>query len=149
MRWRDLRRGQPGFRLDLCDLAILAAALGLCVALAMLVPDFPLWWFPGYVALSFLVFCNVLRVGTVLELPWAAAAVLSAFWTLSEGRGDPWTILIVSEPFRALAIVWSARIGWYRGILWHEVLSVSGHVPERVAFGRKPPFRFPFRRARS
>lgn len=131
----------PGFRLNLTDLLVIAA----CVAASWWIrtdgSGFPLWWVPAYTAASFFLFCNVLRVGTLLELPWVAALALGCGLCLG-ADWHPATVLLLGEPVRLLVAWWSVRIGWYRGVGWRAVARRMG-FPDDYALRPRPPLRWP------
>lgn len=137
----------PGFRLNLPDVVIVAGCLGLSAWLRDSWPDTPLWWLPGYAAVSFLLFCNVMRIGTVLELPWLLAAACATV----VGTAHEWDLAVAvplaAEPFRLMAAVWAARIGWWRGVCWRRIAAANGIEPA-VIEGPRPPLAAPWRPVR-
>jgi hypothetical protein len=135
-------RHAPGARLNAQDVAVVGAAAAVSAALRAGLPGFGLWWLPAYGGFGLLVFCNLMRIGTVLEVPWVAAVAASALacfaWDL-----PPIVVPLAAEPFRLLMGWWAARIGWWRGAGWRHLAARYGHDEDVVARGPRPPFRWP------
>jgi uncharacterized protein (DUF1810 family) len=117
MKFRVFRpQREPGVRLSVADLAILAAAAGASWLMAgdpVLRAASPA---PLHLVLTYLCFCNLFRIGTAAEIAWAAVFVVTWATVLAMGL-DPYpVVLLATLPALVLAVVFSALWGRYNGI---------------------------------
>jgi hypothetical protein len=75
-------------------------------------------WLPAVVVGHFFLFCNVFRVRSRFELPWAAVFLANfAFHAVRAGDGFSWqTVLLVQTPFTVAAIAGQIASRDYHGI---------------------------------
>jgi len=117
MRLRRFRAAhEPGFRLSLVDLIVLAGLCALSAWMRHIVPDHGVWLLPVYVGGSFFLFCNVFRVGNRVEAFWYVPFVVCvAVGLLFPGRLW-WIVLSVCEPVRVAVIAYRIVKGPYVGV---------------------------------
>ena len=117
MKWLTFEiQREPGFRLNLIDLGLLACVAGITIGLRAWIPGSVLVWLPLYVAFSFFLFCNVFRIGNRLEVLWYVPFVAIVLGTFRRPELLWPVVLSVCEPLRILLIVARLRRGNYRGI---------------------------------
>jgi len=107
---------EPGFRLSLQDLLVLAALGGASAWMRRSVPVHGLWLLPAYVGVSFFLFCNVFRVGNRTEAFWYVPFVVSVAAGLAQPDRLWWIVLGVCEPIRVAVILYRVLKGPYVGI---------------------------------
>jgi hypothetical protein len=122
MRWRTFSiQREPGFRLNLIDLALIAAVLGVSFAWWRVFPDQHLYLLPVYVGFSFFLFCNVFRIGNRMEPPWYLCFGAMAAWGMTQPE-FPWlALLAVCESVKWALIGWRLWRGPYYGAFHREV----------------------------
>lgn len=117
MKFRVFRpQKEPGVRLSLADLAIVAVAAGASWLMSgdpVLHATSPA---PIHLVLTYLCFCNLFRIGTGAEMTWAAVFVAS--WTTLAAWGtDPYPLVLApTVPALVFVVVWSALYGRYKGV---------------------------------
>ena len=119
MKWRTFEiQREPGFRLNLTDLAFIALLLSISSALYLIEMPLPLVALVLYLGLSFFFFCNVFRIGNRLEAWWYLPFAAVASWGLGWQQLEPmwWIILTVLEPWKWLLIGYCIRGGDYVGV---------------------------------
>jgi hypothetical protein len=107
---------EPGFRLSLADLSLLAILGGLSAWLRISLPENSLWPLPAYIGMSFFLFCNVFRVGNNAEAFWYIPFVACVLTGINFPDRLWWIILAVCEPVRVAVIAYRILKGPYRGI---------------------------------
>jgi hypothetical protein len=126
VKWRTFEvQREPGFRLNLTDLAFIALLLSISSALYLIEMTLPLVALVIYLGLSFFLFCNVFRIGNHLEpwwyLPFAMLAGWGVGWQQLESMW--WIILTVLEPWKWLLIGYRIRSGHYVGAGYRRLQS--------------------------
>ena len=114
----EVQRKEPGFRLNLTDLAFIALLLSLSAGLHYLGMPFALTGLVLYLGATFFLFCNVFRITNRLESWWYIPFALVAAWGLGWGGLGWmwWIILTVLEPWKWLLILYQIRRGNYVGV---------------------------------
>lgn len=121
LRTFEIQR-EPGFRLNLIDLGLIAGLAAASAAWYAIFPEQHLYLLPAYVGLSFFLFCNVFRIGNRVEPIWYVAFTAMAVWGLSR-EVFPWlALLAVCETLKWALIVWRIRRGPYVGA-FHRTLA--------------------------
>ena len=135
MKWRTFEvQREPGFRLNLTDLILIAALVAASAGWYAVFPENHLYLLPLYVGLSFFLFCNVFRIGNKAEPPWYLVFVAMAGWGLTREE-FPWlALLVVCEALKWALIAWRIRQGPYVGA-FYRVLGRFG----KVRIGSLPP----------
>ena len=130
MRWRTFEvQREPGFRLNLADLALIAALLAVSLAWRAVYAEQHLWLLPLYVGFSFFLFCNVFRIGNRTEVPWYAVFVAIAGWGLTRDE-FPWgPMLVVCETLKVVLIAWRIWRGPYVGAFHHRLARIPATRP--------------------
>lgn len=110
---------RPGFRISEVDVGVVILGILGSVLLGRL--DDMLGIAMLFVLAHFFVFCNVLRLGRLLELVWAALFVLLAGSTLLVGV-PAWgfTFILMLAVTVVLAVVQVFRPS-YHGVLWRQI----------------------------
>lgn len=117
MRLRLFRPArEPGFRLSMLDLLILAALGALSVWIRSMAQEHGLWLLPIYTGVSFFLFCNVFRVGNATEAFWYIPFVLCVAVGLVYPDRLWWIVLCVCEPIRLVLIAYRIAKGPYVGV---------------------------------
>ncbi len=119
MKWRTFEvQREPGFRLNLTDLILIALLLSLSGALLLLEMPRLLVALVLYLGFSFFLFCNVFRIGNSLEAWWYTPFVIVSVWGVGwqQLEGMWWVVLGVLEPWKWLLIVSHIRSGNYVGL---------------------------------
>jgi hypothetical protein len=110
-------RKSPGPRLNGLDLIILAAFVAASVTMAGL--KLPFFLLPAWICISFLVFCNIVRIRRNYELAWCAITIAGTF-SLLFLRFDPketgLIIAIIGSVAQGALIALARRNGHLNGI---------------------------------
>jgi hypothetical protein len=116
MKWLTFSiQREPGFRLNLSDILLLAALVGVSVAWYRAFPYQGLYWLPIYLGGSFFLFCNVFRIGDRLEVPWYSAFTVITVYGFRRPE-FPWLLLLgVCEACKWALIGFRIRRGPYVG----------------------------------
>lgn len=126
MKWLTFEiQREPGFRLNLTDLILIAALVGASAAWWAVFPAQYLFLLPIYVGASFFLFCNVFRIGNRTEVPWylTFVAITAYGFTVEE---FPWTLLLcVGEGLKWSLIAWRIRRGPYVGAFYRQLSRYS------------------------
>ncbi len=92
MKWLTFKvQRTPGFRFNLTDLGLILVLFAIATILYILLPESSIFWMPLYFGLSFFLFCNVFRIGNMLE------------------------------PIRWLLILYRIRKGPYVGVMYYKL----------------------------
>ncbi len=122
LRERVLQR-EPGFRLNLTDIALIGMLCAVSAGLYGLFPDVSLFLVPPYLGLSFFLFCNAFRIGNRIEALWYipfTVAVLYGVVTLNMGAF--WlVVLCFLEPWKWALIVYRIKKGPYVGVMCNRM----------------------------
>ncbi len=121
MRWITFKlQRSPGFRFNLYDAGYIVMIAGIALLTERWTSGTTLWAVPLHVGFTFFLFCNVFRIGNLLEalwyLPFAAVAIttLSTLSNLDLYRF--WMIvLLVLEPWKWILIAYRIWRGPYVG----------------------------------
>lgn len=125
MRIRAFRpQKEPGLRLSLADIGMVAAAGGASLVLARDPNLREIAPMPIHLIATFLCFCNLFRIGTAAEVAWGAVFVLSMGAVAAMGLPPYPAVLATTVPALAAAIAWSAIWGRYNGIGHREVAAM-------------------------
>jgi len=117
MRWHLYRPPhEPGFRLTLVDIVLLGGAFLLSWSGKGAFSDNSLFLIPGYVGLSFFLFCNVFRIGNRLEAFWYLPFAVLSIYGLQQPEIYWLLVLGICEPLRGALICYRIRKGGYVGI---------------------------------
>ena len=119
MKWLTFEvQTTPGFRFNLTDAAFLVVLSALSGAIYYLVPDDVLWPLPLYIGLTFLLFCNVFRIGNRLESVWYIPFTLVTVASIyCQDATTFWLIVaFVFEPLKWLLIAYRLIRGPYMGV---------------------------------
>ncbi|MNU47197.1 hypothetical protein D3C71_360790 [compost metagenome] len=140
MRIRAFRpQKEPGVRLSLADIGMVAAAGGASLMLSRDPNLREIAPMPIHLIATFLCFCNLFRIGTAAEVAWGAVFVLS--WGAVAAMGLPPypAVLATTVPALAAAVVWSAMWGRYNGIGHRAVAAMRsrrGETPPLIDLDR-------------
>jgi hypothetical protein len=119
MKWMTFKiQQEPGFRINLRDLIIIAVLIILSYTLFSITGDESISLLPLYVGLSFFLFCNVFRIGNRLEACWYIPFTLtftSSFY-FTENFWVP--VLLICEPIKVLLILYRIKKGSYHGVFY-------------------------------
>lgn len=126
MKWRTFEvQREPGFRLNLTDLLLIAAVLAASAAWWAVFPEQHLYLLPVYVAGSFFLFCNVFRIGNRTEIPWYLAFVALTLHGFTQ-PAFPWALLLaVCETLKWALVGWRIRRGPYVGAFHRQLARYS------------------------
>jgi hypothetical protein len=119
------QRKEPGFRLNVADLALVAFCLGVSGYLWNVSDGLPVALVPAHVVATFFLFCNVFRIGRRQEFTWIAAYGATIFATVWMDLPFWWTVLPISTACTAAAVAWGWASGSYRGIGARVVASAA------------------------
>ncbi len=121
MKWLTFKvQKEPGFRLNLTDLLLLALLALVSMGVYLAVPGTGLHYIPLYVGVTFFLFCNVFRLRQRLEAVWFVPFTLYAALALARMEID-WAItLSVFVPLKAALIIFQIYRGPYRGVLYER-----------------------------
>ena len=132
MKWLTFEiQREPGFRLNLTDLILIAALAATSIAWWSVMPDQHLYLLPLYVGGSFFLFCNVFRIGNRTEVPWYLAFVAITVYGFRQPE-FPWLLLLcVGEGMKWALIAYRIRRGPYVGA-FHRQLARFGAARAQV-----------------
>lgn len=122
MKWLTFKiQRTPGFRFNLTDFILIALLIGVTLGWRAVFPVQDLYLLPIYVGGSFLLFCNVFRIGNRLEVPWYLTFVALTTYGFSQTE-FPWLLLLsVCEALKWALIGYKVRRGPYVGA-FHQQL---------------------------
>ena len=129
MHWLTFRvQYAPGFRFNLTDLLFILLVAALSGWLYLRVPTSSLYGIPLYLLLSFFLYCNVFRIGNLLEALWYLPFAGMAVYTLSRGDFPQfwWWVLWVLEPWKWVLIAYRIWRGPYQGAGYRQVAAWRG-----------------------
>ena len=118
MTWLTFRiQHEPGFRFILLDAVYILAALGLSAWVYSRFPGSSLFAIPLYIVFTFFLFCNVFRIGNLLEALWYVPFAGMAAYTLLQKDYELfwWLVLLVLEPWKGLLAAHQIVRGPYIG----------------------------------
>jgi hypothetical protein len=121
VKWLTFKvQKDPGFRLNLTDICLLALLALVSIGVYKVVPTTGLHYIPLYVGFTFFLFCNVFRLRQRLEAVWFVPFTLYAAWALARMEID-WTLtLAVFVPLKAVLIIFHMYRGFYRGVFYER-----------------------------
>ena len=122
MKWLTFEiQREPGFRLNLIDLILIAALIAASIAWGSVFPDQHLYLLPLYVGGSFFLFCNVFRIGNRTEIPWYVVFVAITVYGFTQPE-FPWLLLLcVGEGLKWALIGYRIRRGPYVGAFYRQL----------------------------
>jgi hypothetical protein len=112
---------EPGFRLNLTDLLLLALLAILSFAIYSYTTDRYIYLLPLYVGFSFFLFCNVFRIGNRIEPIWYIPFTLTVIWGLNSLESFWAVVLLICEPLRWALILFRILKGPYRGAFHRQI----------------------------
>ncbi len=121
MKWITFKlQRAPGFRFNLYDAGYIVMMAGIVAFTGRWTPGTTLWAVTLHVGVTFFLFCNVFRIGNLLEALWYLPFAAVAITTLSSLSSlDPtlfWMIvLLVLEPWKWILIAYRIWRGPYVG----------------------------------
>lgn len=119
MRWHIYKsRHEPGFRLNMVDIAMLVSVSLISWYAGQAFADHYLHLIPLYVGLSFFFFCNIVRIGNHLEPFWYVPFVLLTLYGLTRPEIYWLLVLGVCEPIRVALVIYRIRQGNYKGAFY-------------------------------
>lgn len=124
MKWYIFKsQSEPGFRLNLFDLGFMGSTLVLSLAVRELIPGATIYLIPPYIAGSFFLFCNVFRIGHLLEPFWYVLFTALAIYTLSNNDLEAFWfwVLLAMEPLKWVLIAYRMIRGPYHGVGFAQV----------------------------
>jgi hypothetical protein len=109
---------EPGFRLNVFDLVFLAATVGMSMGIRHLLPTLSIYLIPPYLVGTFFLFCNVFRIGHLLEPFWYIPFTALAIYTLSHNDLELFwlLVLVLMESLKWCLIAFRIVRGPYQGI---------------------------------
>ena len=110
---------QPGFRLSVLDLVILA--VGACATVALAPDESSIGFVIAFVTGHFFLFCNVFRIARRLELVWGAAFTLLVGATETTGYPGWSTTIAISLTMTIVVVAVEMRKPSYHGVCWRRI----------------------------
>ena len=120
---------EPGFRLNVTDLALLAALAVLTWWCRAAFGEHGVYLLPAYVGLCFFQFCNVFRIGNRLERFWYPVFLGTAAIGMQRPEHLWVLVLAVCEPLKLALIVHRMRAGDYHGVFHRALASAPRERP--------------------
>lgn len=126
VRWLTFEiQREPGFRLNLIDVFLVAALVAASAAWYIVFPYQYLFLLPIYIGGSFFLFCNVFRIGNRMEVPWYVTFVVITAYGFTRPE-FPWLLLLgVGEGLKWTLIAYRIRRGPYVGAFRRQLARFS------------------------